>query len=150
MRSLIIAFACTVCLGASALAQDSSGGSVTSPSGSTSAPGSNAPATGGATVLPPRTGQAVTGPNAGQGQTTNPNVTGQNPNALTPPVPPPGSEATTGGRATTRSGAAGQSGASSGPTAGAVSAEADERQRRLMRRSEQINRTVMRSICIGC
>jgi hypothetical protein len=53
----------------------------------------------------------------------------------TPPIPPPGTEASTGG-----------------PRAGATEARGatDERLERLERRNREINSTVMQSICRGC
>ena len=88
---------------------------------------------------------------------------------LTPPRGAPGTEASTGGTGGGAAGTAGgnqgaaaargqrgaqtgqeaQSGAANGP--GSLNgAQPTPRQAELMRKSERINRTVMRSICIGC
>ncbi len=159
MFRLTVAIALTACLGAPVLAQTSTstGSPSSSPAGSASPSSSTAPATGGATMLTPRSGQ-----NDGSQDTDNQDAdrstegqrsTAPNPNALTPPVPPPGSEASSGGRATARGGTAGQSatagGRASGGTTG-LTTEAEAREKELQRRSARINRLVMQSICNGC
>jgi hypothetical protein len=81
---------------------------------------------------------------------------------LTPPRQAPGTELST-GRAAGRGGQGGQSGQGSdaapgtqaqtgvspGP-GGITGAKPTPEQERLLRKSEQIDRTVMRSICTGC
>jgi hypothetical protein len=83
---------------------------------------------------------------------------------LTPPRQAPGSEASTGGaagsdgaagaartrgRAGSQTGQEGETAAAGGPGSLAP-AEPAPRQAELMRKSEQIDRMVMRSICTGC
>jgi hypothetical protein len=97
------------------------------------------------TVRPPRTaptgtGQTGTGRDPVQQRDTQGNI-----------VPPPGTEGSTGGGGS-RGTQAGSTAATSGPTSGnvTVTSEAEKRQQEILRKSEQINRTVMRSICRGC
>jgi hypothetical protein len=106
-----------------------------------------------------------------QGATSgNPSTANQNGanRALTPPRQAPGTEASTGGGTGGAGGAgaggaagargqggngqagrAAQNGASSGPAGGGTDT-ATPRQEELMRKSSRIDKTVMRSICVGC
>jgi len=80
------------------------------------------------------------------------------PGVLTPPRQAPGTEASTGNGAAggrgsaggARGGRAGQNAAAGGGAGGTDAQQPSPHQAELMRKSERIDHTVMRSICVGC
>jgi hypothetical protein len=101
----------------------------------------------------------MTGPSTSGSPSATTNQQGS-PGVLTPPRQAPGTEASTGNGATGGSGGRGPAGgaqggragqnAAAGGGAGGPEAQPSPHQAELMRKSERIDRTIMRSICIGC